>query len=359
MTRPWLPVLFESWRASRANSVVFVLILLLNAFLLLGTVGLAGFNVESHSRLLASLDAAGAKIVTVSASGADGSPIPLTAFQRIANLSGLTWAVALGPVVDVNNVARAGGRVPLRTLVSSGAPIRFSGDASGGAYVSSTSARKLGLLGAYSVLDPLGLPVVGWFEALPPLDNLNTFALLPTSNDHATFERVICAVNDPASVTHIVEAIREVVGRSIADQTTIVSDKDLVVARLRVEAASLAQGKALVLLVLGASIVVVGFVTFAGTVAERKDFGRRRALGATRLQLCVLVVLSAAWPAIVGASIGALVGWGYLSAALGRVASWDYVAGVAVWAVLATAGGACLPAMIAANRDPLRVLRVP
>lgn len=108
-------------------------------------------------------------------------------------------------------------------------------------------------------------------------------------------------------------------------------------------------------LVLGVGLVIVSVSTYGAVAGRRRDFGRRRALGASRSAIVVLVLVQTAVVACAGAALGVGVGlwatWSLPSATL--------VTGVALRAVLVALLGAVPPALIAALRDPVRILRVP
>jgi putative ABC transport system permease protein len=120
-----------------------------------------------------------------------------------------------------------------------------------------------------------------------------------------------------------------------------------------------ARDRLLVLALLGAAMVLACLVVFAGTIGSRRDFGRRRALGATRGQLTLLVMAAMFWPALLGAAAGVLARWAYLGSQLGHVADPRIPTAVGVLVVLGLTAISALPAIHAATRDPLRVLRVP
>lgn len=91
---------------------------------------------------------------------------------------------------------------------------------------------------------------------------------------------------------------------------------------------------------------------FAST--RRREFGRRRALGARRTQLVLLVVAQTALTGGVGASAGALLG-----ARVTEGVSLSFMLAVAVLSTAASALAAVVPATAAARRDPVAVLRQP
>jgi putative ABC transport system permease protein len=106
-------------------------------------------------------------------------------------------------------------------------------------------------------------------------------------------------------------------------------------------------------------MALVAAVVFAGTIGARRDFGRRRALGATRGQLMALVVLATLWPALAGTLVGTALGVLYLGSRLDQLPEWRFPVAVGILTVLVFATASAVPAAVAATRDPLRVLRVP
>jgi len=210
------------------------------------------------------------------------------------------------------------------------------------------------------VLDPGGLAVSGWFHAREPLQALNAFVLVPRDEDgEAGLERLIVSVTDVSQVEAVAAAARELIGTDAARGVTIDRSPELLAAREAVQDQVAANGRLLVLVILAATVALAGVVVLFGVLAARRDLGRRRALGATRPQLTVLVILQTLWPALVGAALGALAGWGYASLKAGYAIDWQFAVSVGILTVLALGAAATLPALVAATRDPLRVLRVP
>lgn len=94
-------------------------------------------------------------------------------------------------------------------------------------------------------------------------------------------------------------------------------------------------------------------------VLRRKDFGRRRALGATRLMIVMLVVLQVLVVAVVGAVLGVASGSVWLSLHSQPRPSLSYLSALCTGLVAAASLAAALPAGFAAQRDPIAELRVP
>lgn len=323
--------------------------------------GVVGMNIESQAAILARVDETGARIITVASTGDSGAVLPASSVERIANLQGVEWVIGLGSVRDVRSGLGA-GPAPLRTIRAVRAPITLTPEASrefDGAYVSKASATRLGLGGAYGALAPGSIPVVGWFRASDPLGALEAFALIPSHDDTLPFERIIVAVDDVGWVDLTTSHVLDLVGNDAAASISVVGSDALIAAREAIRNEVGLRDRLLVLLLLGAAMVATATVIFVGTLSARRDYGRRRALGATRGQLTMLVMLSTFWPSVVGAVVGVLGGWVYLTFQLGRAADPEFPTAIGVLVVLAAVVASTLPAVHAATRDPLRVLRMP
>lgn len=377
--RPHVPALRRSWwalapesvRVAGATRVVSGLVMLLALVVPAVVLGATGLNIEAQAAILGRVDEAGTRTMTIVSTG-QSAVIPATAVERIARLSGVDGVVGLGPVFDVRLSQPAGSPTPVRAYRAAGAPVSFSGlsaagksgsgvenDPREGAYVSNASAARVGLAGAYGMLEPGGLQVAGWFRADEPLGSLDAFILVPSRDDALLLERIIVAVEDVGWVDLVAANLPGLVGADAADATSIERSPALLEAREAVRNEVTRRDRTLVLALLGVAMLVAAVVVFAGTVAGRRDFGRRRALGATQGQLTLLVMLGTLWPALIGAALGTAAGWLYLGSRLGHLPDWRFPLSIGILAVLSLVAASALPAAVAATRDPLRVLRVP
>jgi putative ABC transport system permease protein len=350
----------ESVRVAWANRVTFLLVTLLTTLLPAGVLATAGLNIESQAAILRRLEDVGARTITIVADSA-ASGIPFAAAERMAQLSGITWVVGLGPVVDARNRATTGSATPARAYWAYGAPVSFDAPdlRPGAAYVSDSSMARLGLLGAYSALQPGSLPVAGTFRAEEPLTALEAFVLIPASDPAQRSERIILAVDDVRYVEPTAALLPFLIGTEASDSYTIERSPALLAARDAVKDEVARRDRILVVAILAAGAAVVAVVVSASVMGARRDFGRRRALGASRSQLLALVVIGTLLPALLGAAAGTSAGWAYLASRLTPAPSWEFPAALFTLTVLASGLAAALPATIAATRDPLRVLRVP
>lgn len=359
LTRSWRSLAAESLRLAAATRVTSGLVALLALAVPAVVLGATGLNIEGQGAILRRVDEAGSRILTIVSITSEPA-IPASAVDRIAALEGIEWVVGLSPVFDVRTRGPSGGPTPLRSFRAVRAPISLSETtAPDGAYVSATSARRVGLAGAYSTLDPGSIPVVGWFEAGEPLRALEAFILVPREEEDLRLERVIVAAEEAGWVELSAANLGSMLGATTSQAVTVERSPALLQAREAVRDEVVRRDRTLLLALLVAAMAMASIVVFAGTIAARRDFGRRRALGATRSQLTALVMLGTMWPAIVGASLGALVGWAYLGSRLGRIPDWRFPVAIWILVSLAFVAASALPAAVAATRDPLRVLRVP
>ena len=91
---------------------------------------------------------------------------------------------------------------------------------------------------------------------------------------------------------------------------------------------------------------------------RRKDYGRRRALGASRSFIISLLLTQTALLALVGSIIGAILATAILLIMGDPLPGIPFTAAVTVLAILASALGAVIPAIVASRREPIRELRV-
>ena len=92
---------------------------------------------------------------------------------------------------------------------------------------------------------------------------------------------------------------------------------------------------------------------------RRKEFGRRRALGASQRLIVALLVAQIGLIAVTGAVLGSAIALGVLASTGDPLPRFDYVFGLILLAVAVATLASLVPAMAAARREPVRELRVP
>ena len=113
--------------------------------------------------------------------------------------------------------------------------------------------------------------------------------------------------------------------------------------------------RSLIAAVLAAGLILITLIIYASVTARRQDFGRRRALGARRGTIAGLVVTQTLIVIIIGAAAGTALTFRWTT----EPPDTGFVAAITILTLLAAGLAATPPAIIAAGRDPVHVLRVP
>lgn len=225
-----------------------------------------------------------------------------------------------------------------------------------------------------TALDALGMPdgvggaitgegqdfaVVGALSAPDYLTFLEPLATAPQDQDTGTVSVLVVVAERPDLVAPVSEALLSVLAVEDPTRIALTTSENFAELRSLVEGQLGTFGRNLVALIFGLTAVLVAAIHYGLVMLRRKDFGRRRALGATRGLIIGLLLTQTALLALLGATLGST------AAAIALVAAGDplpgpqYFAAVAVLAVGVGITAAVLPAVAAARRDPLTELRVP
>lgn len=333
---------------------------------ILATTGQAA---AAEARVLRGIDEAGTMIIAIEDHQGQARIAPTTV-KRIEALDSVVWVVGFSQVSDVRNAVLDRASVPVPARIVFGKlpdEIRqpHGEPAPGQAVASPDAARGLGLAQPVGAVagTTITADVVGSFVAAPPLDFLNGSVLVAepdtvSRRDDLFLRSVYLKVADVESVEQVTEILRQVVDAE-SEQYTISTPQQLVELR-RVVASELSRSaRQLMLVVLGVGLVVVAVTLFGAVSQRRRDFGRRRALGASRSTLVWLVLIQSLVASGLGAILGVSVGLIAVQRLAGGLPSTTFTLGVFTLAVLAALVAAVPPAVVAAVRDPVRILRVP
>ncbi len=92
---------------------------------------------------------------------------------------------------------------------------------------------------------------------------------------------------------------------------------------------------------------------------RRKDFGRRRALGATRSLIVTLLLAQTAILAVIGITIGTAASTIILRISGDPLPGLAFMGALGILTLATAMIAAAIPAIIASRREPIRELRVP
>lgn len=351
-----------------ASSVAVLMVAGMCATVLLTT----GRAVGAEREVIASIDAAGTRSIVVRADAASG--LDTDVLERLAPIDGLAWVGAFGAADDVRNVAFPGGTaVPLRSLYTAD----FSAFGIDGpesnlmqsvdvAYASRAALEQFGMTDSaggatsedgrvYAVAGRLVVP-----DYLRVLEPLVVTPRVPARSAPAEPISVLVVVTTrPALVAPVSDIVRSVLDVEDPATVTIATSEELsnlrglVEGQLRTFSAGLVGG------VLAVTAALVAGTFYGVTTLRRKDFGRRRALGASQRLIVVLLLTQVLLLGALGAVLGAIAAGAALAVSADPLPGLSFFVAVAVLATGTSTTAAVLPALAAARRDPLRELRVP
>jgi putative ABC transport system permease protein len=346
-----------------ASSSLLVIAALTSAAVLLTV----GNSIATESAVIGSLDDAGSRIVV--AYDPDGSAaIDASTMDVLARGDAAAWSIGLGAAVD-HEVDEQVGRVPvavrpvfgdLRTVlqITEGRMPR-----AGEAIIGTRAATTAGLLDGVGGLTsgPDDVPVVGVFKADGPLDQLNDVALQvdPGARSGTTLRYIYSLAPSISQVGTLAKALQASVVAAAPEQVRIDEPKAAVDLQRAISGELGASSRRSMLLILAMSGALVLTVVSMVVGSRRRDVGRLRALGASRSAVVVHFLIQVMAPVATGAAAGALGAQGWNSVTHGFVNSWAFAGALVVDAVLVATAAGAIPCVAAAQRDPVRILRVP
>ncbi|MDR2722525.1 MAG: hypothetical protein LBB54_02170 [Cellulomonadaceae bacterium] len=327
-----------------------------------------GQSAASEARIVEQIDSAGTRLIALSDDGGNARILP-DAPATLAILSDVSWTFGLGEAVDVTNPLLRDGRVASRALVgplpADVALIQGRIPQVGEAIIGSTATATLHLaegLGTVQVLDATRDPVgvVGVFDATGPLEHLSNTVLVATAPaDMESLRYVYVMATDVTTVNRLEEVLATSTPADNPAALTIETPSGAIALRDVIAGRLGATSRQLMAVVMGVGAVIIAVTMLSATVSRRRDFGRRRALGATRSALVAALLAQTLIGAVTGIVLGTSAGLIVLHYTTASLPSWQFTAGVAGLTLLLTLLAATPIATHAAHRDPLLILRVP
>lgn len=344
-----------------SSPVIAAITVVAVAAMSIGVLLTQGRAVGAREAVVASLDDAGSRTIVVRADAESG--LTSSVLDRIDALDDVQWAGAFGPATDV--AALPGGtKVPIRAVFANRLDIPVVTPLPGqDAYASHIAMDRLGLVDDYGAVvsrDGTTYGVVGQFTTPDHLRAFEPLLLVPeTQSGDEPVALLVVVAGSPAQVTPLAQALTSVL--AVADPTaiTVTTAEQLAALQTDVDSQLGAFGAALVSGILTLTALLVAALMFGMVTLRRKDFGRRRALGASQELVLTLLLTQATLVGAIGAVGGAVVAIAVLASTGDPIAPVGYVTGVISLAVVTSLLGAVAPAIVASRRDPLHELRVP
>lgn len=338
-----------------------------------------GRTVGAQQGVVATLDDAGTRSLIVRAQ--EGAGLDSSVLSRLEGISAISWAGGFGSAVDSTNTLLPGGnQVAVRSAY--GVDLSTLGITQQGlpglAYASDSALEALGMdeaSGSITTSSGLEYPIAGRLNVpdflaflepliIAPADPARVPALSdpegsPNVHGGDSLAVLVVVAVEASQVTPLQEIVIGVA--DVHDPTLIKLETSERLAQLRdlIDAQLGGAGQALVAAIFGLTAVLVAAILYALIMMRRRDFGRRRALGASRGLILVLVMTQVVVVAAFGATVGGMIAFAALAASSDPQPSPQYYGAIVLLAVGTATLASLVPAIAAASRDPARELRVP
>ncbi|WP_099332096.1 ABC transporter permease [Actinomyces minihominis] len=356
-------LLTEGSRSAWAQKISSGLVLIVVAVICFTALSTVGRAVANDRELAATMETEGSRLLTVTDSGMNDL-INTALLGVVQGISGVESAVALSLPTDVHVGAVPGGEpVPLWRIsdVTRVATLdRGRTPLPGEATVTAEVQSKLGLVepaGYVESREAVQFPVVSRSVVRPGFSDLANGALVQ-ADEQTQYNQLRVVIASVEEVETVQKAVLTSLGAFDPSTVSIESPRALNTLAALLNSQLARYNQALLAMILGVGAIFIAIVTLSDVLLHRKELGRRRALGATRLDLSLLTVLRVVVPAGVGALVGSVSAIAFY--ALDNInLPLSFVAAVA-WLAVITAGlAATVPAVWASMRDPVSVLRTP
>lgn len=354
--------LATAWAQPVASIVSIVIVAGMCATVLLTT----GRTVGAEQAVLGSIDSAGTRSIVIRADADAG--LDTTVLDRLANLDGIEWAGAFGAAHDVQNAAIPGGtNVPAR--LSWGAHLTALGVAETSPLDNQTAWASRDALDSLGMPDGVGgvvsdsgasYSIAGRIDVPDYLAFLEPLVVVPqTELQPGNVSVLVVIAARPDLVSPVSLAVQSVLAVDDPSKISLSTSESLATLRALVEGQLGTFGRNLVIVIFALTAVLVAAILYGLVMLRRKDFGRRRALGASQSLIIGLLLAQMAALATVGAIAGSTAAAVGLAVSGDPLPGLDFFAAVALLAITVGVLAALVPALAAARRDPLKELRVP
>lgn len=358
-------LLREAVASARSQPVASIVTMAIVAGMCATVLLTTGRTVGAEQAVVSSIDQAGTRSIVIRAELAAG--LDSSVIDRLSGIEGIEWAGGFGSASDVTNAeVTDGSRVPLRHVWStdnSEIGLGVTPESISAAWGTADALEAAGLVDAVgTVTDRNGnsFSVMGGAELPRHLSFLKPVFLAPAGDSEADALSILVVVAESSSlVAPVARAVQSVLGVDDVTRLTVETSEGLATLRGLIESQLSAFSRSLVLLAFAVSAGLVGVVMYGLVTMRRRDFGRRRALGASQHWIVVLLIAQTTLVASIGATVGTLTSLLVMVASADPLPGWQFSIAVTILSVFIAGVGALVPAIVAARRDPLTELRVP
>lgn len=356
----------EAVLSARSQPVASIVTLLTIAGMILAVMLTTGRTVGAEQQVLGSIDSAGTRSIIVRADPTSG--ITTGVLDRLSAVEGVEWATAFATTIDAtNSEVHDGTRVPTRItyghhLDRLGIPSSISAAEPLG-YASSRALEQLGMIdntGAVTLTTGATYGIAGQISTPDFLTSFEPLVLLPASDWDGTesVALIIVIAKSPELVAPIADILGTVLAAEDPSQVKIHTSEALAELRGLIQNQLGSFSRGLVLALMGLTGALVAILLYGLVMMRRKDFGRRRALGATRAQIVALLLVQTTFLAVIGITAGTAISAAVLIASHDPLPGLAFSTALATLTLITTLLAAFIPALIASRREPIRELRI-
>lgn len=358
-------VMASVW-SQRVFTAVTALLIAAAALTILTTSGRAAATEEA---VLKTIDQQATRTLVIQTRG----DTPLLSNQTVDDIQAIPLvqaAIGFGPVRDVTAAAlpdgpRVGSRVAYGSFPNRPVAPPDGQNSQSLAWTSRQASRSLGLppgAGSVRLIDGPEYQVAGQIDVPDYLQSFEPLTLIPASSaqlDTAQLSTIVVLARRPEEVALLGRLIAPLLGDLPRENVSLSTSENMAALRGAISGELTRQARIIVLGVLTVATGITLVIVWGFVLMRRKDLGRRRALGASRSVIVALVVGQVFVTAAAAAVSGALLSLCLLAWTHSPPPEPLYVLAVAIGLTATASLASALPAAIAANRDPLRELRVP
>lgn len=357
----------EAAATARSQPVASALTVLMVVGMIVAVMLTTGRTVAAEQQVLASIDSAGTRSITVRAEPSAG--ITSDVLDRLGHLDGIEWAGAFSNAIDANNALNPDGmRVPSRYAYGANFDtlnIRSDSPLPGElAYASTLAMDQLGMIddsGAITLTTGMSYGVAGTLTVPDFLAPLQPLVLIPQPAAAGTepVTIIIVIAETPELVAPVSESVLSVLAPTDPTKVSMQTSEALAQLRALIQGQLGSFSRGLVLAITGLTGTLVAILLYGLVMMRRKDYGRRRALGATRGLIVTLLVTQTGLLALAGISLGTAASLLILAVTHSPLPGLAFTTALAILALVAALVAALIPALVASLREPIRELRVP
>ncbi|WP_245570330.1 ABC transporter permease [Microbacterium luticocti] len=359
-------VVREAAASARSGPVASILTILMVTGMILAIMLTTGRTVGNEQQVLGQIDSAGTRTIMIRAG--DEAGITTSVLNRIAGIDGIQFAAAFSTAIDTTNSRIPGGTlVPARYaygthLTALGIPARIPVPGQL-AYASPEALTQLGMpdaAGGITLTTGAQYSIGGTLHTPAYLADFEPVMLIPRTPDGTEPVNILLVIADtPELVGPVTTAVTGVLAATDPGKITVETSEALATLRGLIQGQLAGFGRGLVLALLAVAGVLIAILLYGLVMMRRKDYGRRRALGATRALIIGLLLTQTAILAAIGITAGVLAATVILLATGDPLPGIAFVGALAVLTVVVCLLAALLPALVASRREPIRELRVP